>query len=171
MLQLSGMFINRPVLSLRIGKQVAVTGAPVINPNNLKIEGFYCMEEKNPHPLILLGQDVRDIMPQGLVVNDLDVLTEPSDLVRLEQILKIDFDLIGKPVITASREKLGKVSDYSVETESLFIQKIYITQSIFKSLSGGNLGIDRTQIVEITNKAIIVQDPLQHVPAAAKAVA
>ncbi len=70
MLQLSGMFINRPVLSLRIGKQVAVTGAPLINPNNLKIEGFYCQEDKSRRHLILLSQDVRDIMPQGLVIND-----------------------------------------------------------------------------------------------------
>lgn len=165
------MFISRPVLSLRIGKQVAITGAPVINPNNLKIEGFYCMEEKNPKPLILLSQDVRDILPQGLIVNDVDVLTDPSDLVRLESILKMDFELLGKQVITTSKEKIGKVTDYSVDTDSLFIQKIYVTQSIFKSFSGGNLGIDRTQIVEITNKAVIVHDLQQHVPATAKAVA
>lgn len=165
------MFINRPVLSLRIGKQVAVTGAPLINPNNLKIEGFYCQEEKGHKPLILLSQDVRDIMPQGLVINDLDVLTDPEDLVRLKNIIAINFEILGKPVVTTSKEKIGKVSDYSVETESLFIQKIYVTQSLFKSFGGGNLGVDRTQIVEITRKAVVIHDLQQQVPAGAKAVA
>jgi sporulation protein YlmC with PRC-barrel domain len=171
MLQLSGMFINRPILSLRIGKQVALTGAPLINPNNLKIEGFYCQNKKGHEPLILLSQDVRDVMPQGIVINDIDVLTDAEDLVRLKNIIRINYEVLGKPVITASKEKIGKVSDYAVDSESLFIQKLYVTQSIFKSFSGGNLGVDRTQIIEITSKAVIIHDLQQHVPVGAKAVA
>jgi len=148
-----------------------MTGAPVINPNNLKIEGFYCQEDKKHETLILLSQDVRDVMPQGLVVNDHDVLTDPTDLVRLRDVLALNFEVLGMPVITTTKEKIGKVADYAVDSESLYIQKLYVTQSIFRNFSGGNLGVDRTQIVEITNKAIIVHDLHQKVPAAVKAVA
>src|SRR6266542_1890611 len=158
MLQLSGMLINRPVLSLRTGSQVATTLAPIINPNNLKIEGFYCQDGLSRKQLILVSQDIRDVMSQGLVINDHDVLSEPEELVRLKNTLGINFELMGKPVVTTDKHKLGKVNDYATEVESMFIKKLYVTQSLLKNFSGGNLGIDRTQIVEITDKRILVND-------------
>lgn len=171
MLQLSGMLLDRPVLSLRIGRQIATTLSPVINPNNLKIEGFYCQETKSRQTRVLLSQDIRDVMPQGMVVNDQDALTDPEELVRLKDILRLNFDLIGKQVITTSKDKIGKVSDYAVEVDGLFIQKIYVARSLFKSFGSGNLGVDRTQIVEITNKSIIINDLHQKVPVGARAIA
>lgn len=171
MLQLSAMFVNRPVLSLRIGGQIAVTTSPIINPDNLKIEGFYCHDAETRQQLVLVSQDIRDILPQGLVVNDADVLVEASELVRLEKVLKINFQLFGKSVETVSKVKVGKVSDFAVEAETLYIQKIYVSQSLFKSFSGGNLGVDRSQIVEITDKRIIINDLEQKVPLRAGAVA
>lgn len=169
MLQLSGMIINRPVLSLRTGTQVATALAPLINPNNLKIEGFFCKTTGRKQK-ILVAQDIRDILPQGIVVNDEDVLTEAEELVRLNSLIHLNFELLGKPVETASRQKLGKVNDFATETDSLYIKKLYVTQPIYKNFSGGNLGIDRTQIIEITDKKIVVGDLDAKVPAHAGAV-
>jgi len=170
MLQLSGMLLNRPVLSLRTSTQVAITLAPIINPSNLKIEGFYCQDTSRKQ-LVLVAQDVRDILPQGIVVNDQDVLTDPEELVRLQNTMQLNFELIGKPVVTTEKQKLGKVEDYSTETESLFVKKLYVAQPLFKNFSGGNLAVDRTQIVEITDKRIVVNDISARVPAHAGAVA
>ncbi|HSX35123.1 MAG TPA: PRC-barrel domain-containing protein [Candidatus Saccharimonadales bacterium] len=169
MLQLSTMLINRPVLSLRTGTQVATVLGPIINPGNLKIEGFYCQDSRSKQQLILVSQDVRDIMSRGFIINDHDQLVQPSELVRLTPVLQLSFALVGKPVFTSSGTKLGKVGDYSVDTDGMFVQKLYVTQSIFKSLSGGNLGIDRSQIVEITDKKIVVSDLTQKVNARARA--
>lgn len=171
MLQLSNTLVNRPVLSLRTGTVVATVISPIINPNNLKIEGFYCDDHFKKGRLVLLYQDIRDIIAQGFVVNDHDVLSEPSELVRLKDILELEFEIIGKPVETVSKEKVGKVSDYSTELTTMYIQKLYVTQPIFKSFTGGNLGIDRTQINEITNRRIIINDLHGNVPAHASAVA
>lgn len=173
MLQLSSALKNLPVMSLRTGTQIAVAFEPIINPNNLKIEGFYCQDtsQKGKHgEMILINQDIRDIIPQGIVVNDYDVLSEPSDLVRLRDVLNTRFEVLGKLVVTTRRARIGKVEDYSVELESMYIQKLYVSRPLYK-ISGGNLGVDRTQIVEITDKKIIIQDLLQKVPAGARAVA
>jgi uncharacterized protein YrrD len=172
MLQLSASLINRPVMSLRTGTQVATVLGPIINPNNLKIEGFMCQDSTKKNALlILVNQDIRDIIPQGFVVNDYDVLTEPGELVRLQKVIAMHFQLLGKQVATAGKHRLGKVEDYAVDLTSMYIQKMYVSQSLFRNFSGGNLGIDRSQIVEITDKKIIVQDLLQHVPAGAGAPA
>lgn len=162
MLQLSGSLLNRPVMSLRTGGQVAMAVAPIINPNNLKIEGFYCEDrfEKNDS-LILLTQDIRDILPQGYVIDDYEVLSTPDELVRLQDLMHLSFQLPGKQVVTANKEKVGKVSDWAAETSTFYIQKIYVSRSILKSISAGQLSVDRSQIVEITNKKIIIQELLK----------
>ncbi|HSX33204.1 MAG TPA: hypothetical protein VLF91_02600 [Candidatus Saccharimonadales bacterium] len=171
MLQLSAMILNRPVLSLRTSSQVATTVSAIINPNNLKIEGFYCHDHAKRKDLVLLSQDIREILPQGIVINDQDALTEPDELVRLDKVLQANFVLLGKHVVTVSGDKVGKVTDFSVETNSMFIQKLYVTQSLFKAFNDANLGVDRTQIVEITSKKIVIHDLLQKVPAGARALA
>lgn len=165
------MVLDRPVLSLRVGREIATTLAPIINPDNLKIEGFYCQERKSHKKLVLLSQDIRDVLPQGLVVNDAEVLTPAEELVRLEKLLKINFNLMGKAVETASKIKVGKVNDYALEVQTMYIQKIYVSQSLLKSLSGGNLGVDRSQIIEITDKKIVINDLEAKVPANAQAIA
>jgi sporulation protein YlmC with PRC-barrel domain len=169
MLQLSGTLINRPIMSLRTGTQIATATAPIINPNNLKIEGFYCIDKFDNKQLVMLYQDIRDIITQGFVVDDHDKLSEPSELIRLQELMDLNFDLIGKPVQTVSKHKVGKVSDYAVETTTMFIQKLYAAQSVLKSFTGGSLSIDRTQIHEITDKRIIINDLLKTAPATAAA--
>ena len=159
-------------MSLRTGSQVATALKPIINPDNLKIEGFYCTDGKKKSPqLILVAQDIRDILPQGIVVNDLDVLVEASELIRLQNVLSLHFDVLGKPVLTVGKERIGKVDDFAADPASMLIQKLYVSQSIFKSFSGGNIGVDRSQIVEITDKNIVIQDLLGKVRVGASAVA
>lgn len=171
MLKLSESLIGRSVMSLRTGQAVGTTTAAIFNPNNLKIEGFYCTDRFSKKQLVLLYQDIRDIIPQGLVVNDHDVLVEAHELVRLKKVMDIGFELIGKQVVTLSKQRLGKVSDYSVEAETMYVQKLYVSQGILKGLTKGNLAVDRSQINEITDKKIIVNDLLDSatVPAGAAA--
>lgn len=171
MLQLSGMLLNRPIMSLRTGTQIATTLSAIINPNNLKIDGFYCQPTDANQRLVLLYQDIRDVIPQGLVVDDVESLTDPTELVRLREVMDLQFELIGKPVVTAAKEKLGKVNDFAAETTTMFIQKIYVSQSIFKSFTGGSLGIDRNQIVEITNKKVVIRELTKRAPIQATALA
>lgn len=171
MLQLSASLLNKAVLSLRIGTPVANVIAPIINPDNLKIEGFYCQDSVDKKELVLLTQDIRDMLPGGYVINDHDVLAEPEELVRLREIMELRFELIGKQVVTTSKEKVGKVSDFATETETMSIQKIYVAQSILKNFTGGSLSIDRSQIQEITPRRIIISELMEKAPATAASIA
>ena len=147
------------------------TKTATTTPNSLKIEGFLCKDSVDKKQLVLLYQDIRDMIPKGFVVNDHEVLAEPGELVRLKDIISIKFELIGKSVETVSKSKVGKVNDYAVESETMYIQKLYVAQSLLKSFSGGNLSVDRGQITEITNKKIVIQDILQGTVATAGAAA
>lgn len=161
MLKLSNTLLNQPIMSLRTGGQVATVLEPIINPNNLKIEGFYCQDRFSKDRLILLSQDIRDILPQGFAVNDHDVLSTQAELVRLKEVLETGFQLLGKPVATVNKKRLGRVNDFAYEEETMYIQKLYVSQNLLKSLSTGQISVERSRIVEITNRKIVVQDPLE----------
>lgn len=161
MLKLGNSLNNIKVMSLRSGGQVGTATAMIINPKNLRVEGWYVKDSVNGEMLVLVRSEIRELSTRGIVVNDHEVLTSPDELVRLKFVIEINFKLLGKQVVSQSGRKYGKVSDFAVETESMIIKKIYATQSIIRSFSGGNTSIDRTQIIEITKNRIIIEDPLE----------
>lgn len=158
MLRLKQHIVNLPVMSLRTGGRVAVANEPIINPNNLLIEGWYCTDSFSKQTLVLLSKDVRDFVPQGIAIDDHEVLTEPEELIRLREIMELNFQLIGKSVTTNHRRRLGKVSDYALDSLNMKIQKLYVSRPVYKSLSDGQLSIDRSQIIEITDRRVVVRD-------------
>lgn len=167
MLILHTSLLDQPIMSLRTGGEVATTREAIINPNNLKIEGFFCEDRFDKQRLVLLTQDIRDHIRQGFVVDDHEVLVLPEELVRLQAILKLEFVLIGKPVVGTNKQRIGKITDYAVDDNSLYVQKLYVGQNLLKNFSGGTLSVDRSQIVEITDRKIVIQNPLKGVKSTA----
>jgi hypothetical protein len=156
MLRMSGSLLNIPVISLRIGKSIAVATYPILNPHNLKIIGWWCKEPGNGTS-VLLTDDVRENTQQGLAVNDEENLSPPEDLVRLKEILDTNFQLIDKMVRT-KRQKIGKVHDYSYN-DGMFVQKLYVARPLMKVFAAEDtVIIDRTQILEVTDHHILVRD-------------
>lgn len=160
MLKLIGSIKELPVLSLRTGQPVAYLQSPIINPNNLFIEGWYVRDSRNNDLLVLLPKDVREVINQGFIVDDHEVLSTPNELIRLKDIIKLKFDPIRLKVTSEAGKNYGKVNDFAFETTSFYIVKIYSSQALIKSLSGGPLSIDRSQIIEITNRRIVIEDPV-----------
>lgn len=150
--------INKPVMSLRTGRPIGTVVDIIINPNNLKIEGWYVDDHSKRQRVVLLSQDIRDIIDQGFVVNDHDGLSEVEELVRLQSVIEIGFELMGKSVVTKGKQRLGKVNDFAFDKDSSIIQKLYISQPIVKSFSGGSAIVDRNQIIEINSRRIIVRE-------------
>jgi uncharacterized protein YrrD len=171
MLKLSGSLLNQPVVSLRTGGVIARTESAIINPHNLKIEGYYCLDSRSRQRLILLVQDIRDMIPAGIVVDDFDVLSDPEELVRLKKVLDLEYQLHGKPVQTVKKHRLGKVNDYAFDDQAFFVQKLYVERSLLKSLSSDQLAIDRTEIVEVTDKRVIIKEIQKTVKAGMPAAA
>ncbi len=160
MLKLYENFPGTSVLSLRVGRPVAVVIEPIINPNNLFIEAWRVQDNQSKAVLVLLTQDIRDLLTQGLAIDDFDVLTEEKDLIRLQETIKLKFKLEGLKVKDENGQSYGKVIDFAFEAKSFYIKKIYAAQPLVKSISGNSLTIDRTQILEITDREIIIEAPI-----------
>ena len=167
MLKLYESVPDTNVMSLRTGGPVASIVKPIINPNNLYIEGWFVKDSVTNEELILLSNDVREILPQGFAINDYSDLSQVEDLVRLKEFIELNFGLLGLKVQSESGKNYGKINDYAFETNNFYIQKLYAGQPLVKSLGGGNLSIDRSQIIEVTNKRIVIEDPTEKAAAGA----
>lgn len=156
MLILHQRLLSVPILSLQTGAPLGYTKEIIIDPRQLKVVAFYCEGQHIAGPAVLHTSDIREFSPLGIIVDDADSLMPPDQLVRLQEVLDFRFDLLGKPVIDTQKLKLGKVEDFSVDAESFFVIKLQVRQSLLKNFMGANALIDRNQIVEVTDKQIVV---------------
>lgn len=158
MLRFIKQFHNMDILSLQTGLKVGVLGDPIINPSNLRIVAFECTSRIDKKQLVVFIDDIRETGRRDIIVDSQDSMMPMDDLVRLKELREINFQLPGKKVATEKKSTLGKVSDYTVDDQSYFIMKIYVRPTLTKSFISSNMIIDRQQIIEVTDKAIIVKD-------------
>lgn len=150
---------NLPVISLLNGQVVSTVESAIINPDKLELVAVYCQNGIwRKSTSVIMARDIREIAREGLVINSLEDIEDASEIVRLKAVIERKYNPIGSDVITQSGEKLGKTEDYSIETTSYKIQKLYLKQSLLKNLLLNNLIIDRIQIVDVTPNTIIVKD-------------
>lgn len=61
----------------------------------------------------------------------------------MQQILDLNFELIGKAVVTKSRKHLGKVQDYASDLDSFFVQRLYVKPRALSAFTKDELIVDQ----------------------------
>lgn len=158
MLYLSTKIHNQPLFSIRTTGRIGTVIEPIINPHNLHIDAFYCDIFNANSEQILLDMYVRDIGARGFIIDDHESLSNRDELVRLQPVLDMNFTLINKQALV-NKKKVGKVVDYTIDSESLFIQKFYVQQPVWQNINQSNLVFDRLSIVEVTDGYIMFSGP------------
>lgn len=152
--------INCPVLSLHVGGEIARITEVIINPNNLKVLAF---RVEGP----LIRDDVGDILPiesvrefsaHGAIVDSIDEFIDGEEVVRIRDVVKLNFSLVGLKAVTKKKVKLGKVSDYILETGAWQVHQIIVQRPLIKSFLDPELIIPRQKIVEVNDYEIIIKD-------------
>jgi len=162
MLILGTRLLNTPVMSLQTGGRLASTQKPIINPSNLKIVAFEVEGQLlSERPALLRVDDIREMGRVGMIVNSNDEFIGVHDVIKIEKLYELGFPLVGMVVIDDTRKRLGKVEDYTVDTDSFVIQQLNIHRGFFKGLTDTGLLISRHQIIEINDNEIIVKSGAQ----------
>lgn len=162
MLILGSRLIGTPIMGLQTGAKLASTKRPVIDPANLKIVAYEVEGPLlNTKPSLIRIADVRELSDIGMIIDSNDEFIEVNDVIAIEKIYKLNFNLVGLNVIDEAKHKLGKVADYTVDASSFIIQQINVRRGVLKSLSESELLIHRTQIIEITDTTITVRTAIQ----------
>lgn len=159
MLILASQIQDAPILSIRNGHPVAMAGKMLINADKLEVAAVFC---KSPgwrgDNHVLLLRDIREYSRSGIIIDSLEDIEDIGEIIRLGDVMERNYQIVGKHVVTEGGHKLGKVEDYSVDTVSNRIQKIYIKPSLLKNLMVNNLVIDRANIIKADDDKITVSD-------------
>jgi sporulation protein YlmC with PRC-barrel domain len=145
-------------MSLQTGTELARTKSPVIDPRTLKIIAY---ELEGPlldqNPSFLRIEDVRELGEIGMIIDSSDEFVGLDDVIKLKEVVDLNFSLLGLTVFDEKKHKLGKIDDYTVEMGSFVIQQLNVKRPILKSLGDTELLVHRSQIVEITDTSVIVK--------------
>ncbi len=164
MLLLGSQLIKTPVMGLQTGAELAKVSSPLIDPANLKLMA-YILEGPllSEHPSLILTNDIRELSSIGMIIDSSDEFVGLHDVVKIEELYNLGFKLVGMNVIDETKHKLGKIEDYSVDSESFVIQQLHIKRGIIKGLTETGLLVHRSQIVEINDKNIVVRSTAKKV--------
>lgn len=162
-------FIGMPVLSLHIGGQTAAVKRVVVDPEDLSIMAFELEGPIIRDPEIgsfLMAEDIRETSNQGLVVDSADRFVNPEDVIRLNEVLELNFNLEGLKVVTKEGKnfkKLGKIIDYTVDSSTLSIFQIIAQRPFMESFVDPQLTINRSQITEVDDFKITIKHDKQKI--------
>ena len=152
--------IGTPILSIQAGGPIATIKNAIIDPNNLKILGFNLEGPllNRTDTTILDIRSVREYSQLGMVIDDIEELVAPDDVIKIQKVLELNFDLINLKVKTKKGTKLGHLIDYTVTSEDFIVQQIIVKRPLVKALVDPELTISRKEIVEITDYEVIIKD-------------
>lgn len=162
MLVLGSRLHQTPVMSLQTGTRIAHTMTPIIDPANLKIIAY---EVEGPllteRPSYLRTADIREMGGLGMIIDSSDELVVGDDILKIKEIRDLNFQLVGMAVIDEAKHKLGKIEDYTLETDSFVVQQLHIRRGFMRSLNDTGMLIHRSQIVEINDRFIVVKSGMK----------
>lgn len=160
MLVSANRLIGTPILSMQATAQIATVESAIVDPDTLKIIAFALgggVVGKSP-AYILDVKSIREYSRYGMVIDSIDELVEPDDVIRISQVLGLNFSLIDLKVETKKGSKLGKITDYTVTDDNFTVQQIIVKRPFIKGLMDPELTIPRKEIVEVTDYKVIVKD-------------
>lgn len=164
MLLLGVKLIGIPIMGIQTGTRLAITKMPIIDPANLKIIAYEIdgplLTEK---PSFLMITDVRELSSIGMIIDSSEEFVGVDDVIAVKKLFDTGFRLVGLNVIDDRKKKLGKVTDYIVDTNSFIIQQLRVRQKVLKSITNTELLIHRSQIIEINNTTVIVRSAVKKV--------
>ena len=160
--------LGTPILSVQAGGTIGYLKSAIVDPDTLKILAFRLQGPLIGPANLLDTQSIREYSNLGMVIDDADELVEEGDVIRIKEVLELNFDLLTLKVETKKGSKLGKVIDFTLNSDDYAIQQIIVKRPLIKALNDPELTIPRTEIVEITDYKIIVKDEEKTIKARAE---
>lgn len=151
--------IGTSVLSVQASGPIGRIISSIIDPDNLQIiafrlEGPGVDRRQN----ILDTRSIREYSKYGIVIDTADELMADGEVVRISEILGLNFNLIGLKVETKKGSNLGKVIDFTLTPDDFVTQQLIVKRPAIKSFIDPELTIPRQEIIEVTDYKIIVKN-------------
>jgi sporulation protein YlmC with PRC-barrel domain len=150
--------IGTPVLNFDDGSLLAVIEDIIVDPETGKIEAFWV----KPLTLaisdaIIQSQDIVEWKKNVYVKNE-SFISDPAEIIKISEILAKKVYLIGNKVKNQKGKNYGKVYDLDFSCDTFYVRQIYARRSVFGIFKYESRIFSFDSIIEITDKAIIIDD-------------
>ena len=146
------------IVDPQTGTQLAQAPSAINDPRNLSIAAF---ELEGPllsiAPAYLRVNEIREVSSIGMIIDSNDEIVASGDIIALDNLLKMNFQLIGLSVVDELKHKLGKVEDYTLETGGFVFLHMHVKSGLFRGPTHTGLLILRSQATVITDASMFVQ--------------
>jgi len=138
-------------------KPIAMVGDVIMDTDRGKLLAF--VVDKSNQMVIM----DRDIIGWGDVIqiNNFDDIIEADDIIRLTDIRKKNIVLFGNKVLTREGKVLGKVVDFSLDTNNFELKNLFVAKYILGLLQYDQRIIPASKVVEILKDKVVVEDDLE----------
>lgn len=156
MIYLASACIGYQIYSIATSNNVGQLRGILIDPQRFSVAGFWIEEyhQRRSYWPILLSKSLRQIEGRRVFINDISDFNAPKDLPRLKNILKIDYQIPNKRVISTEKEYLGKAEDFSFNDEDFKIIHLIVKPPLHLRLRKTRRHFTRRQIEKVAQKEI-----------------
>lgn len=163
MLILGSQLNQTPVMSLQTGTQLAIAGDPLVDPSNLQILA-YKLEDSisgaKQTELIRIA-DIRELSKLGFIIDSIDEFVQPTDVIKINEIYNLNFNLIGMKVIDQKNSRIGIITDFTIDLNNFMVQQLIVKRPILKSFNDPELTIHRSQITAVDDYKITIKTEVE----------
>ena len=147
--------IGLPVVEEGSEHFLGMVSGILINPDSGKVEGFFVRVSHFFQSEDLFCSAL-DVLRWGarVHVSDAEVIAPAGDRVRLQPLLSDRRTILGQRIVTESGKRLGICKDVQFDTERMRLEWLF-PRRFFR----WGLALPVSEIVEVTQDAIIVRDP------------
>lgn len=152
--------IGFPILSLHIGGRIATVVELFIDPNTLKLIAFRLDGPmlREASGSILPVDSVREFSHMGMIIDSVDELVADDEIIKIHEIIKLNFSLPGLKVITQKKSKLGKVADFTLDVATWEVYQLIVQRPTLKAFFDPELTLSRQSILEVNDYQVIVKE-------------
>ncbi len=126
----------------------------IVDPENGKLLAFVVNLSKN---LIIVPFDIIS-WKEVIRIHNGDSIIEGNEVIRIAEVQKRGVKIFHNKVETKDGQKLGKVNDFSVNSNSLMLQKLYLSKGILGLVRYESRIISAKNIIEILPEKIVIKD-------------
>lgn len=150
-LVLASSMLRLPVGTLQPPVKVGRVKDVVIDPKGGAFLGVTVLTSLLKPALFATASDIIAVDRGGLVIKSEDSLIEINEIVRAKEAVRQGVRVIGLPVVTQSRKRVGRVSDLAIDLEGERVAKYYVRSWFSERI------IPSTAVIKITKKELVIE--------------
>jgi len=148
--------IGKPVMELRAQSYLGQVSDISLTKSNMKIASMIVREVFFwPAKKAITESDIVEITIDAVIINSENDLSLIRELPRVQESLLTGFSGIGQKVVTKSKKYIGKVYDYTFDSDSKFMINLYVRSTFSERI------ISRAAITDTKHNRIIIEDDFE----------